>query len=123
MKKEQYQIEGLTIAINNMDEMLNFYSSVFGIDFELIEIFNTNLFAGEWGGMKVLFCPAELAGNTAKQNRHQFDIIVPNLNEILVKAILTGGEKMGDVEEDGQSLSVGIYDPDQNSIIFKQLKT
>ena len=123
MKKEQYQIEGLTIAINNMDEMLNFYSSVFGIDFELIEIFNTNLFAGEWGGMKVLFCPAELAGNTAKQNRHQFDIIVPNLNEILVKAILTGGEKMGDIEEDEQSLSVGIYDPDQNSIIFKQLKT
>ena len=33
------------------------------------------------GAFDLLFCPAELAGITADQNRHQFDIVIPDIEQ------------------------------------------
>ncbi len=117
-----YQITGMTMAIVNMEEMVNFYSHVFGIEFESKEMLGARLYSGVWGGFKLLFCPAELAGNTAKQNRHQFDIVVSDLEEVMALAEKHGGVLMGKVTEDTRSWSIGIYDPDRNSILFKEQK-
>ncbi|MTI38850.1 VOC family protein [Fulvivirga lutimaris] len=117
-----YKIEGMTIAITNMEAMLKFYTALFNIKFKELEMFNTKLYSGQWGELKLLFCPADIARNTATQNRHQFDIVVSDISKTIDVAINNGGVKMGEVNEDDQTLSVGIYDPDQNSITFKQLK-
>lgn len=122
MNDNQYQIEGMTMAITNMDEMLGFYSNVFQISFEEKDMFNTKLYAGKWGDLKLLFCPAALAQNTATQNRHQFDIIVNDLASSIELVKAKGGEIMGETAETDQELSVGIYDPDRNSITLKQYK-
>ena len=122
MNDSQYQIEGMTMAITHMDEMLRFYSNLFLISFEEKEMFNTRLYTGKWGDLKLLFCPAEIAQNTATQNRHQFDIVVSDLASIIDLAKRNGGEIMGEIAETDNELSVGIYDPDKNSIILKQYK-
>lgn len=123
MEKINYRIEGMTMAISNMPAMLDFYSKVFEITFTEKELYNTRLYSGVWGGFELLFCPAEIAGNEAEQNRHQFDIVVSDLNKIIETTVKYGGSLMGEIVENDACLSIGIYDPDKNSIVFKQLKS
>ncbi len=118
-----YQITGLTIAVTNMESMLDFYTHIFDIQFVEKEMFGARLYSGQWGGIELLFCPAEIAQNTAKQNRHQFDILVPDLKQLISQSQEYGGQVIGEPLEDEESIRVGIYDPDQNSIVFKQLKS
>ena len=100
MEKENYQIEGMTIAITNMEAMLSFYSNVFNIQFTEKEINGSKLYSGVWGGLNLLFCPAKIAGNTAEQNRHQLDIIVSDLTKTIQLTIKYGGKTMGEIVED-----------------------
>jgi len=122
MEKADYQIEGMTIAITKMEQMLDFYTNVFKIRFTEKEMYESKLYSGIWGGLNLLFCPAEIAGNTAVQNRHQFEIVVSDLDKIIELTTKYGGKTMGEIVEDEHSWNVGIYDPDKNSILFKQLK-
>lgn len=122
MEKSVYQIEGMTIAIKNRKEMVAFYANTFNIQFEEKEMYGTTLYTSVWGGLKLLFCPAEIAGNTADQNRHQFDVIVPDLEQLIELTTKNGGKPMGAIVENEHFWSIGIYDPDKNSIVFKQLK-
>jgi predicted enzyme related to lactoylglutathione lyase len=116
-----FQITGLTIAVTRMEAMLAFYSSVFGIKFQAKEMYGSTLYSGRWGQLELLFCPAEIAQNTATQNRHQFDIVVSDLDKTIQDAISNGGEMMSDIQIEGKTKSVGIYDPDRNSMTFKQI--
>ena len=117
-----YKLEGMTIAITNMESMLAFYAEVFGIAFKERNMFNSILYAGKWGDLDILFCPAALAQNTAIQNRHQFDIVVTDLQKMITLAKKYGGTLMGEISENEQMYSVGLYDPDNNSMVLKQLK-
>lgn len=112
----------MTIATFKMQEMVDFYSNLLGVDFVIKEVFGATLYSGELGKLKLLFCPAAVAGNTATQNRHQLDVLVPNLNEILGKLDQYGGEIMGEVSDSAECMSVGVYDPDRNSMVLMQLK-
>jgi len=122
MKTDDYQFEGMTMAVTNMDAMLTFYKSVFNVEFEEQEMYGTKLYQGKWGQLNLLFCPAHIAQNTAKQNRHQFDFVVDDLDELIKQVELAGGELMGEITEDEGGRSIGVYDPDRNSILFKQYK-
>ncbi len=116
-----YQLEGLTLAVTRMDDMLAFYKGVFGLEFEAQEMHGFKLYKTEWANLSLLFCPASLAQNTATQNRHQFDIIVSDLDEVVKAAKANHGELMHEPTDMGGVKSVGIYDPDRNSMVFKQL--
>lgn len=123
MNKSEYEIEGLTIAITNMDAMLEFYSSVFGIEFEEVKIPNAKLYSGIFGEMKVLFCPERIANINAKENRQQFDIVVKDIKKTIATALKSGGTQIGELVEGEDLKSVGVYDPDKNSIVFKEYKS
>lgn len=123
MKENKPHIEGMTVAVTNMKPMLEFYTGVFEMKFEPIELYGSTLYSSRLDALKVLFCPAEVASNTAKQNRHQFDIIVQDLDNLMERALQFGGSLLGEVVEDDASKSVGIYDPDGNSILFKEMKS
>ncbi len=122
MNKIDYEIEGMTMAVTNMEQMLAFYSNTFNIQFAEKEMYGSKLYSGVWGGLKLLFCPAEIAGNTAVQNRHQFDIVVSDLEKVIELTKKYGGKLMGEIAEDEHYRNIGIYDPDKNSILFKQKK-
>jgi predicted enzyme related to lactoylglutathione lyase len=114
-----YQIEGMTIAVTDMNKMVEFYSQVFDMQFVPFKIEEYTLFAGKWDSMNLLFCPAELAQNKAKQNRHQFDVVVDDMDDMLEKALKFGGSMLSEKTEDGDMISSSVYDPDNNSIVFK----
>lgn len=117
----KYQIEGLTLAVTRMEEMLAFYKAVFNLEFDAQEMQSFTLYKTQWAGYSLLFCPASLAQNTATQNRHQFDLIVSDLDAVINAAKANHGELMqAPVQMDGVK-SAGIYDPDRNSMVFKQL--
>ena len=122
MEKTGYQIEGMTIAVTSMEQMLDFYANTFNIRFTEKEMYGSKLYSSVWGGLNLLFCPANIAGNTSEQNRHQFDILVLDLKKTIEITTKYGGKAMGEIVEDEYSWSIGIYDPDKNSILFKQLK-
>ncbi|MEQ8423388.1 MAG: VOC family protein [Cyclobacteriaceae bacterium] len=123
MNPKKFQIEGMTMAVTIMKPMLDFYSGVFDVSFTEKSMFNSKLYQGKLGDLNLLFCPAEVARNSAKQNRHQFDIVVEDIEASIKLATGHGGKPMGDIAEENGVLSVGIYDPDNNSILFKQYKT
>lgn len=122
MNSKKFQIEGMTMAVTSMKPMLDFYSGFFDISFTEQNMFNSKLYQGKWGDLNLLFCPAEVARNSAKQNRHQFDIVVEDIEASIKLATSFGGKPMGDITDDNGVLSVGIYDPDNNSILLKQYK-
>jgi predicted enzyme related to lactoylglutathione lyase len=122
MKILDYKIEGLTLAITNMEKMLSFYSKVFNMQFTEKEMYDSKLYASTWGGLELLFCPAHIAGNKATQNRHQFDIVINNIQKIIATAKQHGGKTMDELVEDKYCKSIGVFDPDNNSIIFKEFK-
>lgn len=117
---QAYQIPGLTVAVTNMEEMVSFYENVFDMEFQAISKYNSTLYEGNWGGFDMLFCPAEIAQNTATQNRHQFNVSVKHLQDFVHRVKEHGGTLMSDITEQDGLLSVGIYDPDGNSLVVNQ---
>lgn len=120
MSNKNYSIEGMTVAVTNMDAMIKFYANVFDIQFVPFKIDEFTLFAGKWDSMNILFCPAKLAQNKAKQNRHQFDLVVDDMDEMIKQSLENGGELLSEKQEDGDMISASVYDPDHNSIVYKQ---
>ena len=113
------QIKGFTLAVTDMDKMKTFYSNVFNVNFEAKELGGEVLYEGKLGQLDILLCPAALAKNTAKQNRHQFDIWVTALDDILENTRAYGGHIMA--HDHPQAAS--IKDPDGNDITLHQRKT
>ncbi|WP_425392647.1 VOC family protein [Ekhidna sp.] len=113
-------ITGMTIAVTEMDKMVTFYSQVLQLTFEELEMYGSKLFKTRIGQIEVLFCPAEIAQNTAKQNRHQLDFEISNLNETISTVEKYHGSIMGEPTQDSNHIQVGIKDPDNNSLVIKQ---
>lgn len=115
-------IEGMSMAIVKVQPMLDFYSHIFNINFEKRQGFDTTMYFAKWRGLKLLFVPVELAGeqNAIVQNKHQFDVIVPDINTLISRVKRYGGQQTGALIDDGIQKTVHVKDPDGNTFIFKQ---
>ena len=112
-----FAIGKVTIAITNVDAMVEFYSNVFDVKFSTFDVGELQLYSGRIAGLNVLLCPNELAGVEAQQNRTQFDYVVSDLNRIKERALEHGGtikEGQGDVSAG----FITVIDPDNNTIVF-----
>ncbi|MEO9482173.1 MAG: VOC family protein [Ekhidna sp.] len=114
------KITGMTIAISDMPKMVNFYQQVFKLNFEEMEMYGSKLYKTHIDHLEVLFCPASIAQNTAKQNRHQLNFEVEDLGIALADVPINGGEVMGEPQLEGSFKQIGVKDPDNNSIVLKQ---
>ena len=117
----KYKIQGITMSITNMQPMLDFYINVFNMTFVEKKINGNYLYSTTWNDLDLLFCPAELTQVQVNQNRHQIDVIVDDIQKVINFALSHGGQMMGKIVENENSKSVGIYDPDGNSILFVEL--
>ena len=116
--KIQYEVMGMTIAVVNMEEMSIFYNNVFDANFKTVEKYGITLYQGKWGNQALLLCPAEIAKNDAKVNRHQFDVLVYDLDKA-IELVVDNGGKAGEETKDGLGRRViTVYDPDGNSIVL-----
>ncbi len=115
-------LKGFTLASPDIEASKDFYENVFGVTFETKEMFDAQLFEGEWLGVTMLICPADVAKNSAKQNRHQFEIEVNDIDDVIAKVQKHGGTLMHEIIEEEGVRRVGIYDPDKNSMILIERK-
>jgi predicted enzyme related to lactoylglutathione lyase len=92
LQTQVLEISNITIAIENIVQMVKFYETVFNCKFSKIDLYGTTLFSGNLVGTKILLCPNEIAGVKAEKNRHQFDFKVANINEVILLAKAAGGE-------------------------------
>ncbi len=115
------KIEGLTIAVENMDAMVNFYNKVFEADLQCIKKYGVELYTGKWCGIEILLCPAQLAGINVNRNRQQFDIIVGDVKAMIENTVICGGKLLSEPQTIDNQLAASIYDPDGNSIVLKEM--
>ncbi|WP_424962001.1 VOC family protein [Ekhidna sp.] len=115
------RITGMTLAVTEMEKMIEFYSEIFQLNFEKTEMYGATLYNTQINDVAILFCPAEIAENTAKQNRHQLEFEVQDLKKILSVVKKHHGSTMGNPTENDGIIQVGINDPDNNSIVLKQI--
>jgi len=109
------QLVKITIAVTNMQPMVEFYNAVCEANLKPVTAYGMTLYSGKLGGADVLMCPNEIAGVEAKQNRKQLTFAVPDVEQIAVRAVAAGGSI---VNRDASA--IGVSDPDGNTIEFVQ---
>lgn len=118
MKNRNFTISQITVAITNIDMMVQFYETVFRCEFSKKEAFGTTLYFGKLGDMDLLLCPNHVAGVEAKQNRQQFDFRVSDLDSIIHNVEISGGRLQGEISVMETLKAATIMDPDGNTIVF-----
>ena len=115
-----FELSGLTIATNEINQMVDFYSVVFGCRFSVECVSGYELYQAELAGVNILLCPNSLAKVEASQNRQQFEFVVEDLDNVRRKAMSTEGKIKEEIETIGKGKSLVILDPDGNTILFRQ---
>ena len=116
----QPSLSQITLAVFNEAKMQEFYTEVFGVEFSIKEYPDFKLYEGEWNGMTLLLCPAEIAKNTAKQNRHQFHVEVDDIDTFFQNALEHGASIIEEVVDNESGKLGSLSDPDGNSIVVNE---
>lgn len=116
------RIDKITIAVDDIMAMKDFYSGAFQIEFAEVELFGHSLYQGAQDGLIILLCPKALAGVEADINSIQPRFVVKDVAATFQQAVDSGGKSLTEVQEyDGEWIAA-VRDPDNNSIEFVQSK-
>ncbi|PCJ62483.1 MAG: hypothetical protein COA79_02955 [Planctomycetota bacterium] len=118
----EYKIEAMVLAATNMDKMVDFYTNVFGIEFEEEATEDGNFYNGKWAEFDFTLIPTELSDVKDGQNPMHYDIFVPDLEKSIELVEKHNGKTNEQLGEDDTLKAIGIFDPDENFMVFKQRK-
>ncbi len=111
----------ISLAVEDLDEMVVFYSAVFQADFTQAEpVPGVKTFTGSIGGIEFALVPNVLAQIDAEQARHQFHFIVENVEKTIELALANGGSLLDEAAERQGIITGAVYDPDGNPLVFVQ---
>ena len=110
------RIDKITIAIENIEKTVNFYTNTFGLKLQEIDCGDFKMYAGKIDTIQVLFCPKSIAGISATENTIQLRFTVDDIKSTMEKGICFGGAKISDIEEVSGVQTSALRDPDGNSI-------
>lgn len=114
-------LDNITMAVDNVDEMVVFYDSVFEAGLELHMPFaGTRFFRGEIAGIELILVPNDIAQVKAEQSRIQLQFRVDDAEQIIDLAIASGGTPLDEAEERDGEINGAVFDPDGNSLVFVQ---
>jgi predicted enzyme related to lactoylglutathione lyase len=105
-------IERITLAVEDMDSMVEFYNAIFGCD--LVPLTGSPVSKGRFAGVELVVCPNSVAGVIAEQNRHQFRLIVEDAEALAMRIEEAGGAVVNRDVWDGKAV-VGVADPEGNT--------
>ena len=110
-------IDRVTIAVNDMDAMVDFYNSVFGAGLRPVEPSGEfTFYMGKLGQLELFFCPNLITQIVAEKNRQQFRFVVENVETTIAAGVRAGGTMLGDIQTADHAIAGGLSDPDGNSI-------
>lgn len=118
----KYSLEVMVLSSINIDDMVEFYTNVFDVDFTSDDLDGQSVYTGSFGGMEFVLVPSTLTQITAPVNPTHFDIYVDDLEEGIRLVEAHGGKTNGQLGEDDTTRAIGIFDPDENFMILKQRK-
>ncbi len=111
-------IVSITLAVNNMEATVGFYSEVFNAS--IARMGDTPFYSGIVAGLPMLFCPNDIAEVDAHQSRHQMRYMVDNLDAALHAVMKHGGHVRDMPHDESGSVIAGVVDPDGNTLELVQ---
>lgn len=120
-KNNSPSIFQVTLAAFNIDQMRTFYEHVFNLKFESIQENGIKLEKALWNNIDLYLCPAEIANIRANENRHQFHVRIHDIQKAISAVIENEGKVMSDIYEIENTKMAHIKDPDNNSIVLKEV--
>ena len=118
MPTSSIQLTQMTLATTRTSEMVKFYDTLFGTEFQPTEAYGTTLYRGTLAGIPLLLCPNEIAGVQAEQSRHQLALRVADLSDFL-QLVETAGGTLETPMTDSMTSAV-LRDPDGNTVEISQ---
>ena len=115
-------IDRLTIAVASMERMLDFYTSLLGIQFTAVELHGHTLHRATYQGLEILLCPRELAGVDASVNTIQARFVVRDVTIAYGHGVSHGTSLTAPAMIDGEMVAA-LRDPDGNSLELRQETT
>ena len=118
------KLTGLTIATDNMTEMVGFYNAVFGAKLKAtVHIGPAQFYGGRIGDIELTLCPNAIAGVVAEQNRQQFRYEVDDIEAVVERGLANHGSEINPVDEYKGAKVASLADPDGNTIEFVELES
>lgn len=116
------RMTGLTIAVDRMDRMVEFYNAVFDARLEpTVHIGEQQFYGGRLGALELTFCPNAIAGVVADQNRQQFRFAVDDIAAAVATGLKHHGREINPIDEYKGARVASLADPDGNTIEFVEL--
>jgi predicted enzyme related to lactoylglutathione lyase len=116
------KIEAIVLVTGETAAMADFYTAVFDVRFETVEVEGSTIHEGRWAGLDLALIPQALSEVQAGQNPVHFDIYVDDLDEAIARVERHGGRTNGHLGEDEEVRAIGVFDPDGNFMVLKQRK-
>lgn len=115
------ELNGLTIAVTNMEQMVKFYNAVFSANLKpTVNIGDNQFYGGTLAGVQLTLCPNEIAGVVAEQNRQQFRFQVDDIETVMANGKANHGTEINPIDEYKGAKVASLADPDGNTIEFVQ---
>jgi len=105
-----------TLASEDAQRAMDFYSAVFDEEFSLVEIGDDTLFRGSLAGIGMVICPTQMADVVANRSRHQLQLEVDDVAAHLDRATASGGRVHTPLMENGSRTYAVVCDPDNNTL-------
>lgn len=116
------QMTGLTIAVDRMDRMVEFYNAVFDARLKpTVHIGEQQFYGGRIGELELTLCPNAIAGVVAEQNRQQFRFAVDDIARVIATGMNHHGCEINPIDEYKGAKVASLADPDGNTIEFVEL--
>ena len=85
---DRMQIQRITLAVEDMDSMVEFYNAIFGCG--LAPVNGSPVSKGRFADIDLVVCPNSVAGVIADQNRHQFRLVVDDAEALATRIEVAG---------------------------------
>ncbi len=112
-----FRVDQVSMATENTELMVVFYQNVFGARFTKLPSDGHYIYTGTLFGLKFVLVPNDVANVRAERSRHELHIIVPNIEDVIRKALMTGATLVKGVKTDDNEKTATLIDPDGNSMV------
>ncbi|MBS1911298.1 MAG: hypothetical protein JST22_04875 [Bacteroidetes bacterium] len=115
-----FRLDRVSLATINTEGMVQFYQRVFEMRFKKLPIEGAYIYTGRIFGVDFVFIPNEVAKVRADRNRHEFNVVVPDIDVAVKRVVNTGGTLLKGPSNGDTERSATVTDPDGNSLVLVQ---
>jgi|SRR5687767_4476884 catechol 2,3-dioxygenase-like lactoylglutathione lyase family enzyme len=109
-------ISSVAMRVNNLDEMVAFYTEAFQVRFREVNTYGILSRFGEVDGITLKLVPIRESADFTGFPVHQLGFAVPDVEAVIALALQHGGRQEGEIIRNGGKIQAALRDPDGNTI-------